>query len=243
MDSPIPSPAPSPGSTKARRWRGWLIAGALLWLLSLAITWKLASERAAPDLAQARQTLAQERRQARQDTAELDDLRQQAATLKRSDQISRNANIELQNELAEREEEVSGLRADVAFYERLVGSTGQRQGLRVHEAKFAPESGGTWHYTVTLTQNLNRGTISKGSMRFVVDGIRAGKLGTVKWDELVQTPNAPGKPFSFRYFQQLEDSVMLPPGFTPQRVRVSLQGNAGTIEQTFTWDARKPSGE
>jgi hypothetical protein len=145
--------------------------------------------------------------------------------------------------LAEREEEVSGLRADVAFYERLVGSTGQRLGLRVHEAKFAPETGGTWHYTVTLTQNLNRGAISKGSMRFVVDGVRAGKLGTVKWEELVQTPNAPGKPFSFRYFQQLEDSVMLPPGFTPQRVRVTLQGNAGTVEQTFTWDARKSPGE
>jgi hypothetical protein len=216
---------------------------AVAWLASLALVWKWASQRAAPGLAEARQSLTQERRQAHTDLAELEDLRQQAATLKRSDQISRNANIELQNELAEREEEVSGLRADVAFYERLVGSTGQRQGLRVHEAKFAPEAGGTWHYTVTLTQNLNRGAISKGSMRFVVDGVRAGKLGTVKWDELVQTPNAPGKPFSFRYFQQLEDSVMLPPGFTPQRVRVSLQGNAGAVEQTFTWDARKSPGE
>ena len=160
-------------------------------------------------------------------------------TLARSDQISRNANLELQKALAEREEEVSGLRADLDFYERLVGATGQRQGLRVHEAVFAPESGGTWRYTVTLTQNLNRGAISKGTMRFVVDGIRDGKLGTVGWDELVQEKNAAGKPFSFRYFQQLEDSVMLPPGFVPQRVRVTLQGNAGRIEKSFTWDSRK----
>ena len=243
MDAPGSSPPHSPAASRFSRLRWLLLALALVWLGSLALVWKLASQRAAPGLAEARQSLAQERRQARQDVAELDDLRQQVATLKRSDQISRNANIELQNELAEREEEVSGLRADVAFYERLVGSTGQRQGLRVHEAKFAPETGGTWHYTVTLTQNLNRGAISKGSMRFVVDGVRNGKLGTVKWDELVQTPNAPGKPYSFRYFQQLEDSVMLPPGFTPQRVRVTLQGNAGTVEQTFTWDARKAPGE
>jgi hypothetical protein len=235
-------PDPDPPIRKLRL-RVGLALLAVLWIASLVLAWKWASQRAAPGLVEARQSLAQERRQAHTDLAELEDLRQQAATLKRSDQISRNANIELQNELAEREEEVSGLRADVAFYERLVGSTGQRQGLRVHEAKFAPEAGGTWHYTVTLTQNLNRGAISKGSMRFVVDGVRAGKLGTVKWDELVQTPNAPGKAFSFRYFQQLEDSVMLPPGFTPQRVRVSLQGNAGTVEQTFTWDARKSPGE
>jgi hypothetical protein len=236
MDANAPPIQPSHARTWRRIGLGVLV---LVWAGSLVLTWNWATRRAAPDLEQARRALAQERHTAGTERGELDDLRQQVATLKRSDQISRNANLELQNALAEREEEVSGLRADVDFYERLVGSTGQRQGLRVHEALFAPESGGTWHYTVTLTQNLNRGAISKGTMRFVVDGIRDGKLGTVGWDELTQEKNAPGKAFSFRYFQQLEDSVVLPPGFTPQRVRVTLQGNAGRIEKAFTWDARK----
>ena len=234
------TPSPRTPSAHGPAWlRIGLVALLLLWIASLALAWTWASRRAAPGLEQARADLERERGQSRLDRAELDDIRQQVATLKRSDQISRNANLELQKALAEREEEVSGLRADLDFYERLVGSTGQRQGLRVHEAVFAPESGGTWRYTVTLTQNLNRGAISRGTMRFVVDGIRDGKLGTVGWDELVQTRNAPGKPFSFRYFQQIEDSVMLPPGFTPQRVRVTLQGNAGKVEKAFTWDARK----
>ena len=234
------TPSPRNPSAHGPAWlRIGLVALLLLWIASLALAWTWASRRAAPGLEQARADLERERGQSRLDRAELDDIRQQVATLKRSDQISRHANLELQKALAEREEEVSGLRADLDFYERLVGSTGQRQGLRVHEAVFAPESGGTWRYTVTLTQNLNRGAISRGTMRFVVDGIRDGKLGTVGWDELVQTRNAPGKPFSFRYFQQIEDSVMLPPGFTPQRVRVTLQGNAGKVEKAFTWDARK----
>ncbi len=182
-------------------------------------------------------------KQLREQKRLVDQLRQEVATLKRSDQISRNANAELQSTLAEREEEVSGLRADVDFYERLVGSTGKRQGLRVHEASFTPESGGTWHYTVTLTQNLNRGAISKGTMRFAVEGVRGGKLATIKWDELLNQSGAPGKPFSFRYFQQLEDSVMLPSGFTPQRVRVSLAGNGNAVEQTFAWESKKSQGE
>ena len=232
--------APGHRPSHARSWIRIGVALVLLaWAGSLALAWTWASRRAAPGLDQVQRALAEERHKTRAEREELDDLRQQVATLKRSDQISRNANLELQGALAEREEEVSGLRADLDFYERLVGATGQRQGLRVHEAVFAQESGGTWHYTVTLTQNLNRGAISKGTMRFVVDGIRDGKLGTVGWDELVQVKNAPAKPFSFRYFQQLEDSVMLPPGFTPQRVRVTLQGNAGRIEKSFTWDARK----
>ena len=224
MDPAAPSPTPAPPN----HLRGWLLLGAVAWLFSLAATWWLASHFAAPaPAAPAPAPIAG-------DDAELRKLRQQVTTLKRSDQISRNANIGLQQTLAEREEEVSALRADVDFYERLVGSTGQRQGLRVHEVKFEQEAGGTWHYTVTLTQNLNRGAISKGGMRFAIEGVRAGKLERVKWDELLQKKNAPAKAFSFRYFQQLEDSVMLPPGFTPQRVKVSLSGGQ---EQDFPWQA------
>ena len=69
-------------------------------------------------------------------------------------------------------------------------------------------------------------------MRFAVEGVRNGKLERVKWDDLLQKPNAPAKPFSFRYFQQIEDSIMLPAGFTPQRVKVSLSGGQ---EQDFEW--------
>lgn len=223
--------------------RGWLLIAAVLWLGSLVATWALSMQWASPTATAAGGERIDVGKLQREQAAQLKDLRQQVATLKRSDQISRNANAQLQSSLTEREEEVSGLRADVDFYERLVGSTGQRQGLRVHEARFEPESAGTWHYTVTLTQNLNRGAISKGNMRLVVIGVRGGKLATIKWDELLQVPNAPGKPFSFRYFQQLEDSVMLPPGFKPQRVRVTLQGNGNTVDQVFAWDARKAPGE
>ncbi len=223
--------------------RGWLLIAAVLWLGSLVGTWLLASWLAEPDVHGPGGVRQDSGKARREQVAQIKDLRQQVATLKRSDQISRNANTQLQSSLTEREEEVSGLRADVDFYERLVGSTGQRQGLRVHEARFSPESAGTWRYTVTLTQNLNRGAISKGSLRFEVIGVRGGKLNTIKWDELLQSPKAPGKPFSFRYFQQLEDSVMLPPGFTPQRVHVTLQGNGNTVDQTFAWDVRKLPGE
>ena len=217
--------------------RGWLVIAAVLWLASLVAIWYLSSGSAAQPPAGGGESAAYSRPD--QHSALIRELRQQVATLKRSDQISRNANTELQTTLTEREEEVSGLRADVDFYERLVGATGQKQGLRVHEARFAAESGGTWHYTVTLTQNLNRGAISKGSMRFAVEGVRGGKLSTIKWDDLLQKPDAPAKPFSFRYFQQLEDSVMLPAGFTPQRVRVSLVANGNAVEQTFPWEAGK----
>ncbi|GGA87488.1 hypothetical protein GCM10011521_27360 [Arenimonas soli] len=220
-----------------------LAIGLALWVASLVAVWMLASERAAPGRDQLRQELklTSERAARSEDVAR--QLRQNVATLRRSDQISRAANTELQATLAEREEEVSALRADVAFYERLVGATGQRRGLSVHDAVFARESGGTWRYTVTLTQNLNRGAISKGEARMSVEGVSEGRLVNLGWAELLQKPDATGQPFSFRYFQQLEGSVMLPEGFTPQRVRVQLRSGGSTVEQAFPWEARAPRGD
>ena len=220
-----------------------LVAGLVLWVLSLAGVYSWATMRAAPGLDKAQASLVVNTRRAAQAEALVKQLRQNVATLRRSDQISRSANTELQAALAEREEEVSGLRADVAFYERLVGATGQRRGLTVHEAFFTPEEGGTWRYTVTLTQNLNRGAISKGEARVSVEGVSEGRLSSLRWEDLLQKPGAPGQPFSFRYFQQLEGSVVLPEGFTPQRVRVQLRSAGSTVDQAFPWQAEAPRGD
>ena len=241
---PVSSPGPEPQRfvivPMRASLRGRWIVLALVWLSSLLAVGYLSSRQAEPSLVSTRGELTDSNRQRDAQAALLKDLRQQVTTLKRSDQISRNANIDLQSTLADREEEISGLRADVAFYERLVGSTGQRHGVNVHEAVFSPEAGGSWHYVVTVTQNLNRGAISQGQMRFSVDGVRAGKLINVQWDELLQKPKAPGQPFSFRYFQQLEGSVILPPGLTPQHVRVVLNAQGNTVEQAFAWSAKTP---
>ncbi|GAB3515842.1 hypothetical protein MNQ95_04170 [Pseudoxanthomonas daejeonensis] len=215
--------------------RGWLIAIVVAWLFSLVAVWALATWRAAPGLGDTRGQLRTAERTAALQKRQLDEVSQRLVTLSRSDQISRAANSELQSSLAERDEEIAALRADVAFYERLVGATAQRKGLNVHSIEFAPTEAGTWNYRVILTQNLNRGAISQGQLRFSVEGVRAGKLATVSWDDLHQKPSSPGQEYSFRYFQELGGNVMLPKDFTPQRVRVSLRGGAGGTDQTFDW--------
>lgn len=215
--------------------RTFRILLAVAWLASLVVVALVSTRLAAPGLANVRDGARTAQRDAEQRQRQLEELGQRVITLERSDQISRAANIELQASLAERDEEIAGLRADVAFYERLVGSTSQRKGLNTHSVEFSPEAAGSWHYTVVLTQNLNRGAISQGQMRFSVEGVKDGKLTTVGWDELHQRQGVAGQAYSFRYFQQLEGSIMLPADFTPQRVRVSLSGSGGNASQVFDW--------
>ncbi len=218
----------------SRRWPTRVLL-ALLWLLSLALVWQAAGTRAPPTLAGVSTRMQQAERQLAAQRERLRQLSQRETTLQRSDQISRNANSDLQSTLSERDEEIAALRSDLAFYERLVGPTQQRKGLNVFSSEFVAGAGAAWNYRIVLTQNLNRSAISQGSMRFLVEGVRAGKLATVDWHQLHQQPSAPGQPYSFRYFQSLDGSVMLPPDFTPQRVRVLLEGEGVAVEQAFDW--------
>ena len=179
--------------------------------------------------------------------ARIAELEQRVATLSRSDQISRDANRDLQSTLADRDEEIASLRADIAFYERFVGATAQRRGLSVHELTLQPQDEQAWHFTATLTQNLNRGAVNAGRLLVSVEGTEAGKLRRLAWSDLRQQPNAPGVPYSFKYFQQVEGDLLLPPGFKPVRViaRVVPQGGAA-VEQSFPWAqaaAKEGAGE
>ncbi|WP_246197400.1 DUF6776 family protein [Pseudoxanthomonas sacheonensis] len=211
--------------------RGTLYATGALLLLALCFggwgLWKVFGDADAGQPTPA-QLQAQQRR--------IDQLEQRAATLARSDQISRDANGDLQSTLAERDEEIAGLRADVAFYERFVGATAQRRGLTVHELQLQPSSDLTWHFVATLTQNLNRGAVNAGRLQVSVEGTHAGKLQRLAWADLRQQPNAPGVEYSFKYFQQVEGDLMLPADFKPSRVAVRLVPQSGNpLEQSFSW--------
>ena len=163
-------------------------------------------------------------------------LEQRVATLSRSDQISREANRDLQSTLAERDEEIASLRADVGFYERFVGATGQRHGLAVHDLKLQAQDAQVWKFTATLTQNLNRGAVNSGRLTVAVEGSVGGRMQKADWATLRQQADATGLPYSFKYFQQVEGDLLLPAGMKPVRVVVRLQPAGGAaVEQSFTW--------
>lgn len=234
MFRPEPVDSSEPGAphllpvSRAARAALYALAGVFVLALALGLwgAWKVwAPAAGVPSAAQWRQAQAR-----------IQQLEQQVATLARSDQISRQANRDLQNALSERDEELSGLRADVAFYQRLVGATAQRRGLAVHELKLQPQTEQAWHFTATLTQNLNRGAVNRGRLQLSVEGTRNGRLETLDWPRLRQQPDAQGMAFSFKYFQQLEGELVLPPQFKPLRVTARLQPDDGhRVDQSFTW--------
>jgi hypothetical protein len=88
-----------------------------------------------------------------------------------------------------------------------------------------------------VTQNLKAGQLASGHARVSVTGIQAGKLVTLGWGEVAPNQDSDGLAFAFKYFQQLKGALMLPAGFTPNRIHAEADagGEMGRAEQDFAW--------
>jgi len=207
---------------------------AVLWLASVLVVAGLVAlyVKRSPDTEKLRQLDAAVR--------EVDALKAKNVQLERSEQVARSALLELQQTLREREEEVDGLRADLAFYGRLVGG-GMREGLAVHTLRVTPVAqSNAWNFTATLTQNFKRGQDIQGRLRIDLEGVRDGKLARLDWPVLAQGHDSAGIAYRFKYFQQVSGTIMIPDGFLPNRIVVHADGGGDRADQTFSWaDATK----
>ena len=83
-----------------------------------------------------------------------------------------------------------------------------------------------------------------------VEASEDGRMRKLPWSELRQQQDAPGVAYSFKYFQQVEGDIVLPPGVKPVRLIVRLVPASGPpVEQSLTWSeatapavAAKPAG-
>lgn len=219
---------------RPRRWIGWLAA----WLVSLLLV-------AGGTLLVARSTQGiaiGAGRRARRLAAEIDHLKQQLAIARRSQQVSSVATRKLTDNLAERDAQINGLRAEVALYSGLVGGGAQFQGIQlqtVHVSRL-PHSR-AWNITLSLTRNARRRDEESGTAEIDIDGVRAGSLRRLHWKDISAPDQKNGLAFKFKYFEQLHGTMMLPSDFTPNRLHVTLNPRNGhTITQSLSWtDALK----
>jgi hypothetical protein len=177
---------------------------------------------------------------------ENEQLKQRVAILERADQVDRVASSDLQQTLREREEEIAGLRTDLAFYSRLVGGGARREGLAVHSVYVAPvKDSRAWNVTVTLTQNMKRSQASEGRVQLAIEGVLNGQLKNLAWSDMAAGSDSSGLPFSFKYFQRVSGTVMLPDGFSPNRIKVVAEasGGGGRVEQGFAWSEAQAAEE
>jgi len=106
-----------------------------------------------------------------------------------------------------------------------------------------------------LTQDLSfyRGLVQPGkpdntvwgTLAVTIQGLTAGKPQTLKFSD-VSVDRRAGLAYSFRYFEDYDEAVQLPPTFEPTRIDVELftgKDSAHGFRQAFVWKAQGMSVE
>ena len=164
------------------------------------------------------------------------DLQQALANARKSDEISRAANAELQKTLAQRDEEIASLKADAAFYQKFVGASADHKPLAVQAVQVHRQGGAVWRFQAMIGQNVNRDGDNSGKFTLGLEGMQDGKLRKLAWSDLRQDAGSDGIPYDFKLFQRVSGDIALPPGFAPTRVLTHLQPAGGAaVENSFAW--------
>lgn len=151
--------------------------------------------------------------------------------------IVRRANDLLRSSERGRQDEISGLKADLEFYRRLGGANGSQAPLTVHYLELQPtHSPRVYRVLFSLTQNLRWASNISGQVELGIDGIRNGVAEHLKNEQLLDESAGPLK-FQFKHFQQLQCLITLPEGYEPSRLTIHLNSNSlrTPVELSMEW--------
>ncbi|MBI3560555.1 MAG: hypothetical protein HY080_02410 [Gammaproteobacteria bacterium] len=168
------------------------------------------------------------------------DLRKEKAGLERAQQIERKAYDDLDTSLKVLQSEILELKEEVAFYRGIISPRDAAQGLYLQTFKVEPNgSPRGFRYKVILTQVFQNEHHARGVIRLSIEGLFSQQPKVLPLAEVTEK-HIKELEYRFKYFQNMEGDLQLPPGFKPKRVIVSVlpagRGpEEGTIEKTYDW--------
>ena len=168
----------------------------------------------------------------------INDLREQKAILERATQIDREAYGQLEGELAGLRDEIVELNRELAFYRGIVTTQGGSGVIRMQRFDVAPtgvQRG--FHFQVVLTQAFTSSGVTTGSVTLLLEGVQGQAAKSLTLAELTDN-KVKELSFRFKYFQELAGDMILPAGFVPRRVTVTVEPRGGEkLQNSYDWPA------
>lgn len=164
-------------------------------------------------------------------------LRERIAVLETGAKVSAEGYRQVEEQLAGLQARIQEQSEDIAFYRGIVGAD-QQAGLRVQNLEVVEGAEpGAYSLRMVLAQALRSDQRISGRVELAVEGQQEGKELSLGLAELTNGQSSE-LDFSFRYFQNLQAELIMPPGFDPARVTIRLlpRGkNREDVEESFDW--------
>jgi hypothetical protein len=158
--------------------------------------------------------------------------------------VDREGYNQVERSLGDMQSQIARLNQDLSFYRGLV----QPESLihvKVQQMQIVPEAAGQFRLKFVLMQTGKPESAVAGNAAIVVDGLLHGKPRSFSFAELSPSRRV-SLAYSFRYFEDYDELIRLPPGFEPTRVGVEIHSGRDTshgFRQAFVWKAQGMSVE
>lgn len=170
---------------------------------------------------------------------EIAELKQEVAILKTNHEVDRKSYQEVEASLSTLQAKIQEQRDAIAFYRGIVSPTDGSSGLRVQNLKLSRgKAEREFKIRLVLVQAMQHDRKVTGDVSLSVEGSQNGVDRTYALAELVPAEEEGAWEFSFRYFQDFDRLLVLPDGFTPERIKVEVRSRTrsiASIEESFAW--------
>ena len=165
--------------------------------------------------------------------------KQAIAILETNLAVDRESYKEVEASLGTLQAKIQEQRDAIGFYRGIVSPSDGNSGLRVQDLKFTRgKAEREFNDRLVLVQAMKHDRKVSGDVSLSIVGDQDGTETTYAFTQLVPENADQSWPFSFRYFQNFDRQLVLPDGFTPERITVEVRSRTrsiSSIEESFAW--------
>jgi len=170
---------------------------------------------------------------------EINRLNEQIVMLETAADIEKAAYKDVESSLVDLQAKIQEQQDAIAFYRGIVSPADGNAGLRVQDLKLSrADRERVWNIRLVLVQAMKHDRKVSGDVVLTIAGTEDGEPRAYSYSELLPEDADGSWAFSFRYFQDFDREVILPDGFTPEEVTISVQSRTrsiASIEESFRW--------
>lgn len=166
-------------------------------------------------------------------------LKEEVKLLETHRDIDREAYSDVEASLTTLQAKIQEQTDAIAFYRGIVSPADGTAGLRVQDLKLVrSQTERAYNVRLVLVQSLKHDRKVTGDVSLSIEGEQGGTATTYSFSQLLPDDASANWVFSFRYFQDFEKQIVLPDGFTPDRIKIEVRSKTrsiSSIEESYSW--------
>jgi hypothetical protein len=152
--------------------------------------------------------------------------------------VDKQAYADVEKTLADLQGQVLKHREELTFYRGIVAPEDGIGGLRIQRFQILPGAADhQFRLQLVLVQSMRQDAAASGVVNIAVEGVRNNAPAQLALSQIGGETRADGQvDFKFRYFQELQQDITLPPDFEPRAVTVEVRsGKLQPVKESYPW--------